>query len=211
MFSKLVTLFFVFFSTLTSFSQPSLFNQSYDETTDFGLSQKKLNEYRSRGELVIFNEEKHETKIAKEVFKKKVGKSIKNRDGVGTTTYTIIADKKIPHYRMNYIFIDGNTMSAIKVENMRKSLRKLLDDDVKFESVARQYSMDYNANRGGDSGWFKEKKTIPEFFKATNRPKLLANEIFEVNLPEMNWFYIVKKTYTPTNIREVLVLVEREY
>lgn len=211
MFSKLVTLFFVFFSTLTSFSQPSLFNQSYDETTDFGLSQKKLNEYRSRGELVIFNEEKHETKIAKEVFKKKVGKSIKNKDGVGTTTYTIIADKKIPHYRMNYIFIDGNTMSAIKVENMRKSLRKLLDDDVKFESVARQYSMDYNANRGGDSGWFKEKKTIPEFFKATNRPKLLANEIFEVNLPEMNWFYIVKKTYTPTNIREVLVLVEREH
>lgn len=210
MFSKSLIVYVIFFSTLTSLSQPSLFNQSFDETTDFGLSQKKLNEYLSRGELVIFNEEKHETKIAKEVFKKKEGKSIKNKDGIGTTTYTIITDKKIPHYRMNYIFIDGNTMSAIKVENMRKSLRKLLDDDVKFESVARQYSMDYNANRGGDSGWFKEKKTIPEFFKATNRPKLLANEIFEVNLPEMNWFYIVKKTFTPTNIREVLVLVERE-
>lgn len=210
MFSKLTTFFLIFISIFISYSQPSLFNQLYDEITDFDLSEHEINNLKKKGELVIFNEEKHKTKIAKDVFKKRVGKSIKNKDGVGTTTYTIIAEKKILHYRMNYIFIDGNTMSTVKVDNMRKSLRKLLDDDVKFESVARQYSMDYNGKRGGDSGWFKEKKTLPEFFKATNQPKLLANEVFEVNLPEMNWFYIVKKTYTPITIKEVLVLVERD-
>ncbi len=210
MLSRLLVVFLFVVSSSLCHAQPSLFNQSYDETTDFGLSEKQLSSLRAKGELVVFNEEKHETKIAKDIFKKRVGKSIKKKDGIGTTTYTIVADQKIPHYRMNYIFIDGNQMNEVKLQNMLKSLRKMIDDDIKFESVARQYSMDYNGKRGGDSGWFKEKKTIPQFFEATNRPKLLANEIFEVELPEMNWHYIVKKTYTPSNIREVLVLVEKE-
>lgn len=202
--------FFLFLFTSLLIAQPSLFNQNYDEVLDFGLSENEIKELRSRGELVIFNEEKHETKIAKDLFKKRVGKSVKQKQALGVTTYTVVADAKIPHYRMNYIFIDGNKMNPSKVDNMVKTLRKLLDDDIQFEAVARQYSMDYNGRRGGDSGWFKQQKAIPEFFEATNRPKLLANEIFEVSLEEANWFYIVKKTYSSTNIREILVLVERE-
>lgn len=210
MFLKLCLTSFFTFTFFISLAQPSLFNQSYDETTDFDLSDKQLITFRKQGELVVFNEDRHETKVAKEIFKKRVGKSFKKNDGVGITIYTVIAVKKTPHYRLNYIFLDGNQMNEVKLQNMLKSLRKMLDDDIKFESVARQYSMDYNGKRGGDSGWFKEKKSIPQFFEATNRPKLLANEIFEVELAEMNWHYIIKKTYTPINIREVLVLVEKE-
>ncbi len=202
--------FFIFLFTSLLIAQPNLFNQSYDEVQDFGLSENEIKDLRSRGELVIFNEEKHETKIAKDLFKKRVGKSVKQKQALGVTTYTVVADAEIPHYRMNYIFIDGNKMNPSRVDNMVKTLRKLLDDDIQFEAVARQYSMDYNGRRGGDSGWFKQQKAVPEFFDATNRPKLLANEIFEVSLEEANWFYIVKKTYSSTNIREILVLVERE-
>lgn len=206
---KYLSFFFFLFTSLL-IAQPNLFNQSYDEVQDFGLSENEIKDLRSRGELVIFNEEKHETKIAKDLFKKRVGKSVKQKQALGVTTYTVVADAEIPHYRMNYIFIDGNKMNPSRVDNMVKTLRKLLDDDIQFEAVARQYSMDYNGRRGGDSGWFKQQKAVPEFFDATNRPKLLANEIFEVSLEEANWFYIVKKTYSSTNIREILVLVERE-
>lgn len=202
--------FFLFLFTSLLIAQPNLFNQSYDEVQDFGLSENEIKDLRSRGELVIFNEEKHETKIAKDLFKRRVGKSVKQKQALGVTTYTVVADAEIPHYRMNYIFIDGNKMNPSRVDNMLKTLRKLLDDDIEFEAVARQYSMDYNGRRGGDSGWFKQQKAVPQFFDATNRPKLLANEIFEVSLEEANWFYIVKKTYSSSNIREILVLIERK-
>ncbi|MGM0634879.1 MAG: peptidylprolyl isomerase [Bacteroidota bacterium] len=202
-----LTLTFFLFS-LSAFSQQELFNQSYDEIKDFDIPEDELKEYKKRGKLTIFNEEKHNTKLAEELFDTKVGKSIKIESRTGDKIYTVVAAKKIKHYRVNYIFLDGNKTSYKKIEKMRKKLMDLLDGDVKFESVARQYSMDRNSYRGGDSGWFKENKTEEDFFNAITNPRFLANEIFPVDIPEHDWYYIIEKSYSPTEINEIVILEE---
>lgn len=200
---------FLFFSLVLT-AQPLLFNQQHNDALDFGLSEMEIEEYNKRGYLEVFNEEKHNTKLAKKLFSKKVGKSHKQKGRTENTIYTVVAESKNKHYRVDYIFLDGNKYDYKQIQKIRKKVRELLDDGVKFESVARQYSMDHNSTRGGDSGWFKKEKTMDDFYNAISNPKYLANEIFEIDLPEKNWYYLVRKNYTPTALNEILILVEKE-
>lgn len=198
------------FFNLVAVSQPLLFNQQHNEALDFGLSEKEIEAYKSKGYLEVFNEKKHNTKLAKKLFNKKVGKSHTQKGRTENTIYTVVAEAKNKHYRVDYIFLDGNKYDYEQIQKIRKKVKQLLDDGVKFESVARQYSMDRNSTRGGDSGWFIKEKTTADFYNAITNPKYLANEIFEIDLPEKNWYYLVRKNYTPTSLNEILILVEKE-
>lgn len=198
------------FFNLVAVSQPLLFNQQHNEALDFGLSEKEIEAYKSKGYLEVFNEKKHNTKLAKKLFNKKVGKSHTQKGRTENTIYTVVAEAKNKHYRVDYIFLDGNKYDYEQIQKIRKKVKQLLDDGVKFESVARQYSMDRNSTRGGDSGWFKKEKTTADFYNAITNPKYLANETFEIDLPEKNWYYLVRKNYTPTSLNEILILVEKE-
>ena len=73
-----------------------------------------------------------------------------------------------------------------------------------------QYSMDYKKGVGGDSGWFKEGKTNPIFFQEVTNASVLADQIFEFEIPEKNWYYLAKKTHSMTELQEVLVLELKE-
>lgn len=191
-------------------AQSKLFNQSYDEFSSFDLDEEALQQHKQEGELMVFNEAKHQTKLAKTLFNKKTGNSHKEKIQNGKRVYEVIAEKEIMHYRINYIFLDGERMSKKAVERLRQKILGLLDTGIQFESLARQYSMDRNSYNGGDSGWFKEECTVPIFFEEINNPKLLANEVYSLELEEANWYYLVKKTYTPTSIREILIKITEE-
>lgn len=189
------------------FAQNRLFNQSYNEFSGFGLSEQELKEQESEGELVVFNEAKHETRLALTLFDKKVGKKHKEKGSTGTKIYEVLAEREVKHYRINYIFLDGDRMSKKAVDRLRKKIQGMLDKGIQFESLARQYSMDRNSYNGGDSGWFKEEQTVPVFFEEINNPKLLANEVYQIDLAKANWYYLVQKTFTPSEIREILVKI----
>ncbi len=208
--NKLLFLLALLTLSLSAVAQPLLFNQQHNDALDFGLSEDEIEDYNSRGYLEVFNEEKHNTKLAKQLFKKKVGKSHTQKGRTENTVYTVVAESKNKHYRVDYIFLDGNQYDYEQIQKIRKKVKKLLDDGVKFESVARQYSMDQNSARGGDSGWFKKETTMEDFYQAISNSKYLANEVFEIDLPEKNWYYIVKKNYTPTALNEILILVEKQ-
>ena len=55
---------------------------------------------------------------------------------------------------------DGKT----KMDNIKERL----DNDEKFEVLARQYSEDGSASNGGDLGWVNPGDTVPQFEKAMN-------------------------------------------
>ncbi|MGZ8983725.1 MAG: peptidylprolyl isomerase [Methylotenera sp.] len=50
-------------------------------------------------------------------------------------------------------------------------IKERLDNGVKFEELARQYSEDGTASNGGDLGWVNPGDTVPQFEKAMNELK----------------------------------------
>ena len=195
---------------LSGNAQYKLFHQDYDKTVQFNLADDEVKEFREEGKLIIFNEEKHRTGLAVSLLEEKVGKAITQEGVTQFRTYEVISSTKVKHHRLRYIFIDGNKLSKKKVRKRIDYIKRLLDDKASFESVAHQYSMDRNSRRGGDSGWFKKAETQSVFYDAIANDNRYANEVFEVSIPENNWYYLVKNTFSPKPIREILVLKKVE-
>ena len=68
------------------------------------------------------------------------------------------------------------------------SIKERLDNGVKFEEMARQYSEDGSANSGGDLGWVNPGDTVPQFEKAMN--ELGIGEISEPVRSPFGWHII---------------------
>jgi outer membrane lipoprotein-sorting protein len=188
-------------------AQRNLLNQKYVSLTeDFNIEKDQLEDYRYKGKIETFNEEKHKTKLAKKLFKSKTGKTIVFKSDYYKTKYEIISRQDIKHYRVRYIFINKNKFNTEKAfENYISKVRALLKTTA-FKSVAMQYSMDYKKRVGGDSGWFKKGKTHPIFFNEVTNNSRLSEEIFEFEIPEYNGYYFVQKLWSPKDIQEILVM-----
>ncbi|QSS97313.1 peptidylprolyl isomerase [Psychroflexus sp. ALD_RP9] len=205
-----IFLFFSFIFCQFLSAQPELFRNNFNEYKDFSLSKQQVKELQKEGELIIFNRDKHTTRFAKKLFSKKVGRSVKEKTRTGKEEYEVIARKKILHYRINYIFFDGDENSYQSIEKSRQRMLNLLEKDYNFESIARQYSMDQNRYKGGDSGWFKIESVNEDFKNAITNTMRYADEVFRVDLPEQNWYYLVKKSYSPQKIEEILVIKHKK-
>lgn len=83
----------------------------------------------------------------------------------------------ISQTRARHILIKTNELvSETDARNRLLQLRERLENQAaKFEDLARQYSDDSSATKGGDLGWLSPGETVPEFERAMNALKL--NEI----------------------------------
>lgn len=68
------------------------------------------------------------------------------------------------------------------------TIKERLDNGVKFEEMARQYSEDGSANNGGDLGWVNPGDTVPQFEKVMN--ELGIGEISEPVRSPFGWHII---------------------
>jgi peptidyl-prolyl cis-trans isomerase SurA len=62
-------------------------------------------------------------------------------------------------------------MSDSDARNRLLQIRERLENGEKFEDLARQYSDDASASKGGDLGWINPGDTVPEFEKAMDALK----------------------------------------
>jgi parvulin-like peptidyl-prolyl isomerase len=177
---------------------------------DFNLSSEEIEAFKTQGKLEVFNEFKQKTPLTNKLITSKIGKSIKFDRGYYKGKYQVVAKSDVPHYRVRYIFINKNKFEdEAQFEAYLNKVRDLISRTA-FKSVAMQYSMDYKKGVGGDSGWFKEGRTNPDFFQEVTKASLLADQVFEFEIPEHNWYYVAKKTHSRMDIKEVLVLQIRE-
>ncbi len=193
------------------YGQRLLFSQKYFSLAkDFNLTQEQIEAYKTQGKLEVFNELKQKTPLTQKLINSKVGKTITFDRGYYNSKYKVVAKSNVPHYRVRYIFINKNKFE--EEEKFKAYLYKVRDliSKTEFKSVAMQYSMDYKKRVGGDTGWFKEGKTNPDFFQEVVRPTLLADQVFEFEISENNWYYVAKKTHSKMDIQEVLVLEIKE-
>ncbi len=159
-----------------------------------------------KNKLITFNEEKHKTLLAKALFKMHVGSTKVNENEFEKTYYKIINKTKKTYYRVSYIYLDGTKYNLEEINNLRTLIIKKYKNGASFNFLAKQYSMDNNANKGGDTGWFLKNTMHPEFeAKALNESNKI-NSIFTIDIPSEKWYYVALKTYEPKEISEIEVL-----
>ena len=192
-------------SPLFVFSQNSI-EQELDSISNkedakaFAKTHKKTN----KSKVLVFNKEKHKTKLANELFRLSVGgKKVVDKDQK-KTYYKVIDKEKILHYRVSYIYFDGRKMTVNDINSKRSKIIKQYKQGYKFEALAKLHSMDINANKGGDLGWFPEGQTHPDFENAVKTQS--KGDIFTLDIPDKQWYYVVLKTYDAEPIEEITVL-----
>jgi parvulin-like peptidyl-prolyl isomerase len=160
--------------------------------------------------LMVFNTEKHKSTLAKELLEMPVGFIKTERTQFKKTIYKIVDKKNEPHYRISYIFFDGNTMEISSIYELRKLIMTKYGKGVDFGDLAKKYSMAKNARKGGDSGWVKDGQLPIEIEEEANNLKHQVDDVFDVGITDDNGFYIIKKTHRLKTIKEVYVLKVQE-
>ena len=123
---------------------------------------------------------------------------------VGYVTYKVIESKESVQYRASYIFLDGGALTKAEVDSLKKIILAKIDQGVPWNDLSKQYTMDGN-NTNGDTGWFFGPEMLPaEFQDAVAKHK--TGEVFSVDVPEKQWYYIVKKTFDDNLKKDMTVL-----
>lgn len=158
------------------------------------------------GKIIVFNEEKHKTILAGELFQLSKGAIKTVVNDYEKIYYKLIEKSESPYYRVSYIFLDGTKLSIKDINLLRVNIIKKHNDGVPFDFLARQFSMDESAKKGGDSGWFKEGDNLFAFEESVARGNHQLEGVFIVDSPQTNSYYVVLQSHEPKNISEIKVL-----
>lgn len=156
--------------------------------------------------IIVFNEEKHKTTLANELFQLSKGSVKIIENDHEKIYYKIIEKNQIPYYRVSYIYLDGTKLTIKDVNSLRNIIIKKHENGAPFDFLAQQYSMDKNADKGGDSGWFKDGDNLYDFEKRITKESHQLETVYTIKSPKNNSYYIILQTYEPKNILEINVL-----
>jgi parvulin-like peptidyl-prolyl isomerase len=123
---------------------------------------------------------------------------------VGYVTYKVLEATESIQYRAHYIFLDGSSLSKSELDSLKKLIVQKANAGTPWEQLSDQYTMDGNKTHG-DTDWFFGELMFPkEFQDAVAAHK--TGEIFFVEVPERQWYYIIKKTYDDQLKKDITVL-----
>ena len=123
---------------------------------------------------------------------------------VGYVTYKVIESKESVQYRASYIFLDGGALTKQEIDSLKKVIMDKIAQGAAWNDLSKQFTMDGNTTNG-DTGWFFGPEMLPaEFQNAVANHK--TGEVFSVDVPEKQWYYIVKKTYDDNLKKDMTIL-----
>ncbi|MCB9187929.1 MAG: peptidylprolyl isomerase [Flavobacteriales bacterium] len=94
--------------------------------------------------------------------------------------------------KVKYIYLDGSKLSSAKIDSIRSIILERYKNGEEFETLVKEYTMDGNST--GDLGWFYKGMMVDDFDAAVRTRK--QGEIFTVDVPQNNWYYVVLKTHS---------------
>ncbi|MDG5491541.1 peptidylprolyl isomerase [Psychroserpens sp. SPM9] len=175
--------------------------QTLDDVNLFFKKNKK-----AKGKVIVFNEEKHKTKMAEDILKMGIGSKKYFKDAPQKTYYKVIEKYEIPYYRVSCVYLDGSIKSLEEINNIRQDVISKYKQGYRFTDLAKRYSMDNTAKQGGDLGWFTYGDLHPEFEKQVLKENHSVNDIFTIDIPEIKAYYVVLMTQDKKLIEEAKVL-----
>jgi hypothetical protein len=195
----------LFLMTSVTTAQNS-FEKELDSIQDETQATKFLETYKSnKGQMFVFNKEKHKTQLAKDLFKMGKGGSKVVSNEREKTHYKIIDKYEIPYHRYSYVYLDGHDKSVSEMKQLQSKIISKYNEGFRFKDLAKMYSMDANANRGGDLGWFTKGKSNTEL-EDTIINENGGQDIFTLEFPDKEAYYVVLRTYPTKFIEEIKVL-----
>ena len=162
------------------------------------------NENDIKGKILTFNEVKHKSSLAKDLLGKGAGGKLVTRNNYENIYYKVIEQYTLTHYRASIIYFDSNKLSVSEINTARNRIVSSFNRGKSFSFLAKQYSTDATAKRGGDLGWFIP-GTYDNFLEDQIIAGLYNNE--DIFLAENgNDYYVILLTYNPMEIKEAKVL-----
>lgn len=196
-------LFFTILFTYSTYSQESL-TRDLDSILNIDQAEMYLANNPSKGsKLISFNEEKHKTTLAKDLFER--GRSTIESD-FKITHYKVVESNTALHYRVSYIFLDGEKLSKSEIQSISSLIMSKHAIGVPFNKLAKQYSMDINARRGGDTGWVKQGSFDPKFEDTAINSPLNVGDLVTLNISDNQMYYVILKTHDIKYIKEIQAL-----
>jgi len=203
----------ILFTSLLCLTAPLIFSQSksFEKSLDSIQSESEAQEFiknnkSSRGQVLVFNKEKHRTRLAKDIFSLNVGSKKFDKKNPNPTYYKVIEKISTPYAKASAIFFDGKQKSLAEINKSRNLIIKRFRDGYQFEDLARMYSMDKTAKQGGDLGWFTIGEMPKNIENAVFSGKHNINDIYMVDIPEQDAYYVILITAEKKLIEEVKVL-----
>ena len=120
----------------------------------------------------------------------------------------ILESYKVPFYRVSYIYLDGKRLKLDKIKKIQMKVISDFKNGISFTELNKKYSMDGNVSKGGDLGWFTENQMVKEFENGIKDKH--KGDIFIVDIPSRDWFYVVLKTYSNKEMIELKILTIEE-
>lgn len=199
--NKLLLLALLF--TITISAQEAQ-TKDFDSIANIEEAKEYIKEKKSKkNKIITFNEAKHQTALAIELYK---SGSATVKSDIEKTKYKVIEKITTTNYRVSYIFFDGLKMTVSQINATRDKIRTKYKEGTPFSQLAKQYSMDDNANHGGDLGWFEKGITHPTFEAEISDSIYKVGDVFIIDIVQNQWYYVVLKTYDPKEIQEIKVL-----
>lgn len=162
--------------------------------------------YAFNSKIFTFNEEKHKSQLAKALFTLDKGQVKTEKTAYEKVLYKILEKSTNPYYRVAYIFLDGNTYSLESINALRETLIEKYNNGTPFSALANQYSMDKNRKKGGDTGWFTVGSMPAALENAIISNNHELEDIYTVDVPSKQWYYLVFQSHEPKDISEIKVL-----
>lgn len=183
------------------------FKKELDSITTAEDAEAYIESQKNRNnKLITFNEAKHKTQLAKELLKLRKGGSKVVKGEIERIHYKVIEKNRVTHFRVSYIYLNGKEMSMSEINGIREKIIAQYESGIPFWQLAKTYSMDRSAQQGGDLGWFTYGEMVPEFESAVTDSSKQIDDVFTVDVPSKQWYYVVLKTHEPKDIIEVKVL-----
>jgi parvulin-like peptidyl-prolyl isomerase len=172
---------------------------------------KDAERYVSRQPKVMYNiaellsHKEDSTGLFVKIFNSEVGMVIEDEapDTSSHVLIKVLEIKEFPVMRAQYIYLDAS-LGVQRIDSLRKVILKRAAGGERFSRLAAEYSMDDNSRNGGDMGWFEEGYLVKDFENSLTLRK--AGEVYTLDIPSMNWYYVIKKTHEPKMGRKVIAL-----
>ena len=107
------------------------------------------------------------------------------------SNFKIFGKHEVEVCKAKYIFLSGEKYNSVQRDSLRQTIIKRYKAGQDFTTLVKEYSMDGNPT--GETAWFYNGMLVQEFDDAVRKRK--KGEIFNVDVANQNWFYVVLKTH----------------